>query len=123
MAFRDDRRFAAGTCLGFAPYKRIGDVCLFLTGLFPEYINSQHRYPVSGRVRPQMRGQVLQTVEDYEAHGQAFYQLAAEHKQAEIEELESVLMTLSENFILAKKPLTFLANRYLQFGRHNLFDR
>jgi hypothetical protein len=105
----------------FAPYKRIGDVCLFLTGVFPEYINGQHRYPSSGRLRPRMRGRVVQKVEDYEAYGRAFYQLAAEHELARSEELEEVLITLSENFILAKKPLAFVANRYLQFARHTLF--
>jgi hypothetical protein len=105
----------------FAPYKRIGDVCLFLTGMFPEYINGQHRYPSSGRLRPRMRGRVVQKVEDYEAYGRAFYQMAAEHELARRERLEEVLITLSENFILAKKPLAFVANRYLQFARHTLF--
>jgi hypothetical protein len=105
----------------FAPYKRIGDVCLFLTGVFPEYINGQYRYPMSGRVRPRMRGQVFQKIEDYESYGRAFYQMAAEHELARREELEDVLKTLSDNFILAKKPLTFIADRYLQFARHTLF--
>jgi hypothetical protein len=105
----------------FATYKRIGDVCLFLTGMFPEYINGQYRYPVSSRLRPRMRGRTVQKVEDYEAHGRAFYQMAAEHELARREELEEVLMILSENFILVEKPLAFVANRYLQFARHTLF--
>ena len=37
-------------------------------------------------------------------------------------ELEDVLATLSENFLLAEKPLAFVANRYLRFTRHGLFD-
>jgi hypothetical protein len=105
----------------FAPYKRIGDVCLFLTGMFPEYITGQYRYPMSGRVRPRMRGRVVQKAEDYESYGRAFYQLAAEHETARREELEEVLKTLSENFILAEKPLAFVAKRYLQFARQTLF--
>ena len=105
----------------FGPYKRIGDVCLFLTGVFPEYINGQYRYLLSGRLRPRMRGRLVQKVEDYEAYGRAFYQMAAEHELARREELDAVLMTLSENFILAEKPLAFVANRYLQFARHTLF--
>ncbi len=105
----------------FAPYKRIGDVCLFLTGMFPEYINSQHRYPLSGALRPRMRGRLCQKVEDYEAYGQAFYHMAAEHELARREGQEEVLISLSQNFILAEKPLTFMANRYLQFARHTLF--
>jgi hypothetical protein len=30
----------------FAPYKRIAEVGLLLTGMFPEYLSSQSRYPV-----------------------------------------------------------------------------
>jgi len=33
-----------------------------------------------------------------------------------------VLATLSENFILAEKPLGFVADRYLRFTRHRLFE-
>jgi hypothetical protein len=105
----------------FAPYKRIGDVCLFLTGMFPEYINSQHRYPLSGQLRPRMRGRVFQQVEGFESYGRAFYQMAAEHELARRDGLDEVLMTLSESFVLAEKPLAFIATRYLQFARHNLF--
>jgi hypothetical protein len=103
----------------FAPYKRIGDVCLFLSGLFPEAINRQTRSPQNGRSR---RGSTLQKIEDYEAYGRAFYRLAAEHEQARRENIAEVLARLSENFILAEKPLSFLATRYLQFVRHNLFE-
>jgi len=106
----------------FGPYKRIADACLFLAGMFPEYIDAQHRYPLSRRVRPRMRGRTLTSLEDYEAHGRAFYQLAAEHERARMERLDDVLSTLSDNFILAEKPLDFLANRYLRFARHRLFE-
>ncbi len=105
----------------FAPYKRIGDVCLFLTGVFPEYINGRNRYPLSGQLRPRMRSRLLQTVEDFESYGRAFYQTAAEHEMARREGLHEVLIKLSENFILAEKPLAFIATRYLQFARHTLF--
>lgn len=105
----------------FAPYKRIGDVCLFLTGMFPEYINGRHRYPLSGQFRPRTRGRLIQKIEDYEAYGQAFYRTAAEHEGARREGLDDVLITLSEHFILAEKPLAFVAKRYLQFARHTLF--
>jgi hypothetical protein len=104
----------------FAPYKRIGDVCLFLSGMFPEAINRQARSPQSGRSR--QRGSIFQKMEDYEAYGRAFYRVAAEHEQARRESVDEVLAILSENFILAEKPLAFLTSRYLQFIRHNLFD-
>jgi hypothetical protein len=105
----------------FEPYKRIADVCLFLAGMFPEHIEAQHRYPVSRQVRPRMRSRICQSREDYEAHGRAFYQLAAEHERARAQGLEEVLTTLSERFILAEKPLAFLSNRYLWFTKHKLF--
>jgi hypothetical protein len=33
-----------------------------------------------------------------------------------------VLAALPENFVLAKKPLAFLSDRYLQFAKHRLFE-
>lgn len=105
----------------YAPYKRIADVCLFITGTFPEHINSQYPYPVGSQVRPRMRGKHLQKVEDYEDYGRTFYQMAAEHEGARREGLDAVLISLSENFILAEKPLNYLSAYYLQFSRQRLF--
>jgi hypothetical protein len=68
-----------------------------------------------------MRSRLFQKVEGYEAYGRAFYQMAAEHDLARQEGLKEVLKTLSENFILAEKPLAFVAARYLAFARHTLF--
>jgi len=113
---------AADEPFRFEPYKRVADVCLFLTGMFPEFVEAQHRYPWSGQVRPGVRGRAVVSREDYEAHGRAFYRLAAEHEMARMEGLDETLMSLSEHFILAEKPLRFLANRYLEFARHKLFD-
>jgi hypothetical protein len=106
----------------FDVYKRIGDACLFLAGMFPEYIDNQHRYPQSQQLRPRSRGRIVASLEEYEAHGRAFYRLAADHETARAEGLDAVLATLSENFVLAEKPLTFMTNRYLQFVRHKLFN-
>jgi hypothetical protein len=39
-----------------------------------------------------------------------------------MEDLDHVLATLSERFVLAGKPLAFIANRYLRFNRHKLFE-
>ena len=108
--------------LRFKPYRRIGDVCLFMAGMFPEHIDARHRYPMSGQVRPGARGRTVVTLEDYEAHGSAFYQLAAEHEMAHTEGLDEVLSTLSEHFILAEKPLTYVANHYLRLARTRLFE-
>jgi hypothetical protein len=106
----------------FEPYKRIADVCLFLTGMFPQYIHAQYRYPLSRQLRPQVRSRMCRNVEDYEAYGRAFYRLAAEHERARVEGLDDVLATLSANFILAEKPLIFLADRYLGFAKQRLFE-
>lgn len=106
----------------FDCYRRIADVCLFLSGMFPEHIEAQYRYPVSGQLRPRMKSRVVTSREDYEAHGRAFYQLAAQHERARPEGLDGVLATLSENFIIAEKPLAFLTERYLPFTRHQLFE-
>jgi hypothetical protein len=92
-----------------------------MTGMFPEHIESRYRYPVSRQVRPSMKGRLLQSREDYERHGRAFYQLAAEHERAEVGGLDEVLATLSSRFVLAEKPLAFLAGRYLWATRHQLF--
>jgi hypothetical protein len=40
----------------FRFYKRIADVCLFLAGMFPEHIEAQYRYPLSGKIRPRVIG-------------------------------------------------------------------
>jgi hypothetical protein len=106
----------------FEPYRRIGDVCLFLSGLFPSAIESKYRYPVSGQVRPRARSRTVASREDYEAHGRAFYRLAAEHEMAEAQGLDTVLEALSERFILAEKALSFVADRYLGLMKHQLFE-
>lgn len=110
-----------GSEQNFAAYQRIGDACLFLTGLFPEHIDARDRYPHSGQLRPR-RGSLLQELEDYERYGRSFYRLAAEHKQVPSRQLQRVLGALSEQFILAKKPLAFLAERYLSLRKHHLFE-
>jgi len=112
---------AVDEALRFEPYKRIGDVCLFLSGVFPSGIEGTHRYPVSGEIRPRARSRVVVSREDYEAHGQAFYRLAAEHEAARVQGLAPVLETLSEEFILAEKALAFVADRYLGLIKHDLF--
>lgn len=108
--------------LRFTAYKRIADVCLFLAGLFPEYIAGRRRYAAGRQIRPQVRDRIYTTLEDYEAQGRAFYRLAAEHETARQEGLDEVLAVLSAQFVLAEKPLAFLSDRYLQFARYRLFE-
>lgn len=104
---------AVGKERRFAIYKRIADVCLFLAGMFPEYVETQARYPFSHFQR---------SLEDYEREGRAYYGLAAGHQGRLDPEITSALSTLAEHFTLAEKPLTFMSDRYLRLKRHTLFD-
>jgi hypothetical protein len=106
----------------FRFYKRIADVCLFLASMFPEHIEAQYRYPLSRKIRPKVMGQSRRSIEDYEEEGKAFYERAAEHQVARTQNLDGVLSTLSENFMLAEKPLAFMSNHYLWFRKHQLFE-
>jgi hypothetical protein len=98
----------------FSVYRRIGDVCLFLTGMFPEYVEQE------GDPFTALRGR-RRDVEDYERDGARFYQLAAEHEVASIIEVKDVLETLSAEFALAEKPLKFLSEHFLLTRKHTLF--
>ena len=102
-------------------YKRIGDLCLFVLGIFPDFVVREHRYPFSGELRPRIRGKKRIRPEDYEQEGRKFYKLAAEHQSANALELSDVFWALYENFQKAKKPLNFIAENYLYHKRHQLF--
>ena len=99
----------------FAAYQRVADACLFMTGLFPEHVTGSRR-----RVR--LQGSTLAGLEEYETYGRRYYALAAAHETARFQGLDTVLALLSERFILAEKPLAFLAEHYLFLKKHRLFD-
>ncbi len=99
----------------FGLYRRIADVCLFLTGMFPEHVVSRSPSPTEFR-RSRKRD-----LEDYEDEGRRFYGLAAEHEVAKIMEMAGVLQTLQRRFVLAEKPLRFLSQHYLHARKHTLF--
>lgn len=105
--------------LGF--YKKIADICLFILGIFPDYVEREYCYPLSGQLRPSLRGNPKISPEEYEREGRRFYRLAAEHKSAKELDLSEVFWALHENFQQAKKPLNFIADFYLQSKRHKLF--
>ena len=105
--------------LGF--YKRIGDICLFIMGLFPDYVEREHRYPFSGHLRPQAPGKLRISPEEYEEEGRRFYRLAAEHPSAREMDLSDVFWALHEKFQAAKKPLNFIAEHYLHDKKHMVF--
>jgi hypothetical protein len=107
----------------FWAYRRIADACLFLTGIFPESLEFPRGHVGSAQSHLRRRSSLLRSLEDHEAYGRAFYRLAAEHRLARVQGLDSILATLSQSFVLAKKPLTFLAERYLALRKGRLFDQ
>lgn len=102
----------------FAFYKRIADVCLFVSGLFPHSARSVQRSFPSG---PAPAARSRRTLEEYVQEGRRFYELAAEHPAARALELTGVLGLLGENFTTATKPLRFIASHYLHSKGRQLF--
>jgi len=105
----------------FAFYKRIADLCLFILGMFPEYVASDLDHSNSGeRVRRPLR-RLNRTAADYEEEGKRFYQLALEHRNSSVLELNGVFEQLQEKFNLAQKPLNYISEHFLQFRKQKIF--
>ena len=112
----------------FSYYKRIGDVCLFLTGFFRDSTYSSKStfnsnlksgaYSRTNSTRKKYR-----SLEEYESEGRRFYRLAEEHPTAGVLELTDVFSVLRDQFSAARKPLTFLSSRYLYSRHNNLFNK
>ena len=102
-------------------YKRIGDICLFILGIFPEHAEYDYRYPFSKQPRPHIRGKTRISPEEYDKEGRKFYKLAAEHPSAEELNLSETFWALHSNFKKAKKPLTFISEHYLQYKKNRVF--
>jgi hypothetical protein len=108
----------------YPTYKRIADICLFTMGIFPERTAGRgvRRSPSAGITLPlAQKGEA-----DLESCGRQFYRMAAEHAKlleqaAGLEETIDTLLSLSENFALAVKPLTVMAQSYLEPFKDELF--
>ena len=99
-------------------YKRIADVCLFVSSVFQErsYLGQgrgQATFPTQRRMRRSM--------EDYEWEGKRFYSLPESHPAARLAGLSDIFGVLREQFIYARKPLRFIASQYLHLSGVNLF--
>ena len=105
----------------FGFYKRIADVCLFVTGIFQDYIFYDYRYPMSGDMRPLVMGRLRRSLEEYEETGRQFYVLAQRHSMAEILSLSHIFEVLGERFTTARKPLNFISTHYLHSLRQQVF--
>jgi hypothetical protein len=107
----------------FPSYKRIADICLFTRGILDEQTQLKPLFPSSA-------GRGKQELENY---GRYFYKAAAENaeltehqsltaeQQQRLQEIIEVLLQLSEHFVKAVKPLTFMANHYLEPFRDEIF--
>jgi len=111
----------------FSYYKRIGDVCLFLTGFFRDStffskstFNSNFKFGAYSRTNFTRKRR--RSLEEYESEGRRFYRLAEEHPTAGVLELTDVFSVLRDQFSAARKPLTFLSSRYLHSRHNNLFN-
>lgn len=96
----------------FEIYKRIADICLFILGVFPEYVMYDYYYLFFNKKIP-IRGELTRAMGDYEMLGQEFYKLAAEHETARANDLDRTLELFSQKFYLAKKPLNYLSEHFI----------
>jgi hypothetical protein len=103
-----------------ALYQRIGDVCLFLSGVFPAHAAYEQRYAGTGQLRP-LVSRLRRGLEDYEREGQRYYGLAEAHPAARALGMSDIFGMLSGHFSAARKPLTFLASQYLHSNARALF--
>src|ERR1700722_6780697 len=96
-----------------ALYKRIADIALFLSGIFPEqavHSSGSRRTMFSAR----------HTLQDYEQVGRRFYHVAA--RERDQTQWKPVLATLAEKFTLARLALNSLSDRYVKTLRARYFQ-
>src|SRR5262249_36559948 len=86
-------------------YKRIADIALFLTGIYPEQV----AWFGQGRRSQAQHGR---TLPDYEREGRHFYSVAA--RQPEPPWPAGVFQALAEKFNLAREAFNALSERYLK---------
>ncbi len=96
--------------------RRIGDIALFVTGVFQEAVRRAARRSLpSPFARTFVGGR--RRMEDYEADGRRFYAIAADQLRDAQPDLARVLARLAGDFTIARKPLAVLAERYVTWAR------
>lgn len=98
----------------FPVYRRLGDLCLFMAGLFPDHGRQRlpGMRPAPGRL----------SLADYQTLGPQYYQLAARHPEAEASGYRAVLEKVAGNFALLLKPMHVLAEEHIGFKRAYWFE-
>ncbi len=97
-------------------FRRIGDIALFTTGLFPDAVLRGSRLPLGVALKPS-RFRQRRRLEDYEEEGRRFYRMAADRLSASHPMLSQVLTRLADEFTAARKPLNVLSERYVAWAR------
>lgn len=95
-------------------YRRIADIALFTSGIFPDFLRARR----GGTPPPRRMRAIPRTMEIYEEHGRRFYRLAS--RPAGGPE-GRVLVSLAEEFPMARKSLQMLSDRYLRWTRLSWF--
>ena len=95
-------------------YKRVADISLFLTGIYPD-----HSSVFTQRQRIQFTR--AHAVADYEREGRRFYSLAA--REPEPPWPASVFMDLAQKFTVAREALNTLNDSYLEPLRVRYFEQ
>jgi hypothetical protein len=93
-----------------ALYRRIADLALFLSGIFPDYAT---RFAVRTTLSAR------RTLKDYEQQGTRFYRVA--ERETDQEQTRPILAKLAEQFTLARRALNTLSDRYLEAYRGRYF--
>jgi hypothetical protein len=94
-------------------YRRIADLTLFLSGVFPDHATQF-------AARPTGMLSSRRTLKDYEQLGRRFYRVA--ERQTDQDQLRPIFALLAEQFILARWALNTLSDRYLRTYRAHYFD-
>jgi hypothetical protein len=103
----------------FPTLKRVGDLCLFLIGVFPESLQSSLS-PLQGGRSPKSELR-KKTREELTKIGKQFYESASKHESAVQLDMDEVLESLGSHFELAAKPLTLMADNYLAHLKKDVF--
>lgn len=101
-------------------YKRLADISLFITGIFPEYL--QGNTEVNAQLPERYLGCRKRTLHDYEEEGRRYYDLASTYDEAREQGLDHVLSQLAENFTVIRKPLNYLAANLICKQRKDWFS-
>jgi len=107
----------------FPSYKRIADICLFTRGIFPDQIQVK---PIPASIADKGKHE-LENCGRYYYRAAAGYAELMEHaslteaERCRLQDIVQVLLQLSEHFVVAVKPLSFVANHYLEPFKEELF--